>query len=55
MLHEADIVMITNFFRVLILLVTPLFLIDILEFIIILHRNYKKRKNMEKLKKFSKK
>lgn len=47
MLHEADIVMITNFFRVLILLVTPLFLIDILEFI----RNYK----MEKLKKFSKK
>lgn len=51
MLHEADIVMITNFFRVLILLVTPLFLIDILEFI----RNYKERKNMEKLKKFSKK
>lgn len=51
MLHEADIVMITNFFRVLILLVTPLFLIDILEFI----RNYEKRKKMEKLKKFSKK
>ena len=41
-MHQADITMITNFWRVVILLVLPLFIVDIVEFILILARNWKK-------------
>lgn len=41
-MHQADITMITNFFRVVILLILPLFIIDIVEFILTLARNWKK-------------
>lgn len=42
-MHQADITMITNFLRVVILLILPLFIVDIVEFFIILIRNWKKK------------
>ena len=41
-MHQADITMITNFWRVVILLILPLFIVDIVEFILILARKWKK-------------